>query len=159
MKTKHTYFLLVLSFIFVFTSCKSEEPPIEKEVEQETEVAEKSTAIEETQTIDSVDTDADIDTITQVYKDPEIQEAHVEIVKKYGEQWDFCTCIVKSDSVNTALMEASDDDFDKVMERSDFIDNKCKGLLIQPNATPEDRYKHEKKVKGCLDSAKQKLNT
>jgi hypothetical protein len=85
-----------------------------------------------------------------VYKDPEVQEAHEEIVKKFGIQWDFCTCVQKSDSVNTALMEASDDKFDAVMERSEYIDSKCKGLLIQPNGTPEDRYKHEKKVKNCL---------
>ena len=88
--------------------------------------------------------------IKEVSKDPEIQEAQEEIVKKYGEQWDFCTCIVKSDSVNTALMEAPDDMFDLVMERSEYIDSKCKGLLIQPNATPEERAVHEKRVKKCL---------
>ena len=88
--------------------------------------------------------------IKEVSKDPEIQEAQEEIVKKYGEQWDFCTCIVKSDSVNTALMEAPDDMFDLVMERSEYIDSKCKGLLIQPNATPEERAAHEKRVKKCL---------
>jgi hypothetical protein len=48
-------------------------------------------------------------------------------------------------------MEASDAQFDAVMERSEYIDSKCKGLLIQPNATPEDRMKHENKVKKCLD--------
>jgi hypothetical protein len=89
-----------------------------------------------------------------VSNDPDVQEAHAEIVKKYGEQWDFCTCIVKSDSVNTALMEAPDALFDKVMERSEYIDSKCKGLLIQPNATPEERAKHEKRVKKCLKEAK-----
>lgn len=85
-----------------------------------------------------------------VSSDPDVQEAHEEIVKKFGEQWDFCTCIVKSDSVNNALMEAPDDLFDEVMERSEYIDSKCKGLLIQPNATPEERAKHEKRVKKCL---------
>ena len=109
--------------------------------------------------IQSIDIDTNvakqaIDTIKKVYENPEVQEAHVAIVKKYGEQWDFCKCIVKSDSVNTALMEASDEEFDNVMKRSDYIDSKCKGLLIQPNSTPEDRYKHENKVKKCLSSAK-----
>lgn len=97
---------------------------------------------------DSLENDTLVDEV--VYKDPEVQEAHEEIVKKYGIQWDFCTCVQKSDSVNTALMEASDDEFDAVMERSEYIDSKCKGLLIQPNGTPEERYKHEKKVKDCL---------
>jgi hypothetical protein len=89
-----------------------------------------------------------------VSNDPDVQEAHAEIVKNFGEQWDFCTCIVKSDSVNTALMAAPDELFDKVMERSEYIDSKCKGLLIQPNATPEDRAIHEKRVKKCLKEAK-----
>lgn len=93
-------------------------------------------------------------TVAIVSNDPDVQEAHAEIVKKFGEQWDFCTCIVKSDSVNTALMEASDDMFDAVMERSEYIDSKCKGLLILPNDTPEERSKHEKRVKKCLKEAK-----
>lgn len=104
-------------------------------------------------TITQVDTSTiEEDTIEDEvkYEDPEVQEAHKEIVKKFGIQWDFCTCIKKSDSVNTALMEASDEDFDVVMERSEYIDSKCKGMLIQPNATPEERVKHEKKVKNCL---------
>jgi hypothetical protein len=104
-------------------------------------------------TSQNLNTDISVnDTVIEevVYKDPEVQEAHEEIVKKYGVQWDFCTCVQKSDSVNTALVEASDEEFDAVMERSDYIDSKCKGLLIQPNGTPEERYKHEKKVKKCL---------
>jgi hypothetical protein len=86
----------------------------------------------------------------------EVEEATVEIVKKYGEQWDFCTCVVKQDSINAAMLrdDISDDEFDRMMERSDYVDNKCKTLLIQPNNTPEDRAKHEKKVKNCLRAAK-----
>jgi hypothetical protein len=86
----------------------------------------------------------------------EVEEATVEIVKKYGEQWDFCTCVVKQDSINAAMLrdDISDDEFDRLMERSDYVDNKCKTLLIQPNNTPEDRAKHEKKVKNCLRSGK-----
>jgi hypothetical protein len=112
-----------------------------------------STNVEIDSTIAIVDsTSSAQDTITDKvhYDNPEVQEAHKEIVKKYGVQWDFCTCVQKSDSVNTALMEASDDDFDVVMVRSEYIDSKCKGLLIQPNGTPEERYKHQKKVKNCL---------
>ena len=92
--------------------------------------------------------------IDKVSNDPDVEEAHAEIVKNFGEQWDFCACIIKSDSVNTALMAAPDELFDKVMERSEYIDSKCKGLLIQPNATPEDRAIHEKRVNKCLKEAK-----
>lgn len=98
--------------------------------------------------------DSEADTIEDdvKYEDPEVQEAHEKIVKEYGVQWDFCTCVKKNDSINKAMMEddISDEDFDLLFERSDFIDSKCKGLLIQPNATPEQRAKHEKKVKDCL---------
>lgn len=102
--------------------------------------------------LDTIDIEADTIADNIVYDDPEVQAAHKEIVKKYGIQWDFCTCIVKNDSVDKALQadHLSDDDFDILFERSEFIDNKCKGLLIQPNATPEDRQKHEKKVNKCL---------
>lgn len=102
--------------------------------------------------IDTVlqETDSVIDKV--VYDDPEVQEAHKQIVEKYGIQWDFCTCIVKNDSVDKALRSEnlSDADFDILFDRSEFIDGKCKGLLIQPNATPDERAKHEKKVNNCL---------
>lgn len=88
----------------------------------------------------------------EVAKKQEVAEAQKEIVKKYGEQWDFCTCIVKGDSVNTAMMEddIADEVFEQLMERSDHIDSKCKHLLVQPNSTPEERDAHNKKVKDCL---------
>ncbi len=105
---------------------------------------------------DTLGTNIDDDTMTvkKVFKNPDTQEAHQEIVKKYGEQWDLCRCIQKSDSVNKALMEASDDEFDAVMERSDYIDRKCKDMLIHPNDTPEERYAYQKKVNDCLKKAK-----
>jgi hypothetical protein len=150
MKTKSLYFAFILAFSLLFSSCKSGSSD---DVNNEND----SIAIQDSIQSIKIDTnlvEENIDTIKKVYENPEIQEAHVEIVKQYGQQWDFCKCIVKGDSVNNALMEASDDEFDAVMERSNFIDSKCKGLLIQPNATPDDRFKHEKKVKKCLDSAK-----
>jgi hypothetical protein len=75
-----------------------------------------------------------------------------EIEKKHGEQWDFCTCVLKNDSINKAFMkELSDEAFDKLSLRFDVIDAKCKAFLAQnPNQTPDDRAKHEKKVRDCL---------
>lgn len=150
MKTKPLYLTIILALSLFLFSCKSgssDHPDNEMD----------SIANQDTIQLLGFDTNVveiAIDTIKKVYDNPEVQEAHVAIVKQFGQQWDFCKCIIKSDSVNNALMEASDDEFDAVMERSNFIDNKCKGLLIQPNATPEDRYKHENKVKKCLKSAK-----
>jgi|SRR5690554_595907 len=150
MKKQLSYFLFFLILSVLLISCKfgSDESP---EYQMDT-IAEQD-SIQSLEIITNTE-EVVMDTLKKVYDNPEVQEAHVAIVKKYGEQWDFCKCIIKSDSVNTALMEADDDEFDLVMERSNFIDNKCKGLLIQPNATPEDRYKHENKVKKCLKSAK-----
>lgn len=98
----------------------------EKKIEEE--ILEQTTSTVENETIDNIK----------------------RIEKKYGEQWDFCTCVIKSDSVNTALMEASDEEFGLVMARSDYIDSKCKELLTQPHNTPEERSKHQQRVRECL---------
>ena len=84
----------------------------------------------------------------------EFKESLAQIEKEHGEQWDFCTCVVKNDSINKAVMEASDSEIDGLFERLEVIDQHCKAFLVQnPNATPEERAKHEKKVKKCLKEA------
>lgn len=145
---KSNYIFILLTTLTFIVGCKSgSNENIDGEIDSLNVEGLDSTA--NGLAADTLGNDTLVDEV--VYKDPEVQEAHEEIVKKYGIQWDFCTCVQKSDSVNTALMEASDDKFDAVMERSEYIDSKCKGLLIQPNGTPEERYKHEKKVKNCLN--------
>lgn len=147
---RHNYYRLLTFFLatLLFIACKSDPKTNDSKNKPDTTIVADTTSEEDIE----VDTTSSVeeDTVEVVYEDPAVQEAHKEIVKKYGTQWDFCTCIKKSDSVNNALMEASDEEFDAVMERSEYIDSKCKGLLIQPNATPEDRAKHEIKVKNCL---------
>lgn len=143
--------VLFLSASLLF-ACTSDSTNDHDQIQDEnSEIDSSSVAL-----IDSSDIEMDTIEDNVVYDDPEVQEAHKEIVKKYGIQWDFCTCIVKNDSVDKALQsdELSDEDFDLLFERSEFIDSKCKGLLIQPNATPDERAKHEKKVKKCLRAAK-----
>ncbi len=82
-------------------------------------------------------------------------EVHAKIVAKYGEQWDFCNCVLKNDSINKALEKTlSDKQTDKLMARWEFVDTKCKDFLTTPNTTPEERSKHEWKVKQCLKNAK-----
>lgn len=85
----------------------------------------------------------------------EFMESLIEIEKKYGEQWDFCTCVIKNDSINKAFSKpVSDSEFDRLSERFDVIDEKCKAFLVQnPNVTPEERVEHERKVKKCLKEA------
>jgi hypothetical protein len=89
--------------------------------------------------------------------DPKTEKlyVHAKIVAKYGEQWDFCNCVLKNDSINKALEKTlSDKQTDKLMARWEFVDTKCKDFLTTPNTTPEERSKHEWKVKQCLKNAK-----
>jgi hypothetical protein len=82
-------------------------------------------------------------------------EVHAKIVAKYGEQWDFCSCVMKNDSINKALEKTlTDKQTEKLMARWEFVDTKCKDFLTTPNTTPEERSKHEWKVKQCLKNAK-----
>ena len=88
-------------------------------------------------------------------KKTEKKEVHENIVAKYGEQWDFCNCVVKNDSINNALEKTlTDKQTDKLMARWEYVDTKCKEFLTAPNTTPEERSKHEWKVKQCLKNAK-----
>ncbi len=102
-----------------------------------------------------IDSDYDLKTVDRNHQKEFIQNL-AKIEEKYGEQWDFCTCVVKNDSVNKAFMKdgISDRDFDRLMNRSEFIDSKCQAFMVQsPNQTPEERLAHEKKVKNCLKEA------
>jgi hypothetical protein len=82
----------------------------------------------------------------------EQQENHQKIVKKYGEQWDFCTCIIASDSINDAFERGkmTPQQEEKLMARWEYVDLKCKELTTNPSTTPEERAKHDKRVLNCL---------
>jgi hypothetical protein len=86
----------------------------------------------------------------------ELQESIAKIEEKYGEQWDFCDCVVKGDSINKAFSKPNlpDAEFDRLAARFDVIDEKCQAFRIQDaNRTPEQRAAHEKKVRKCLRDA------
>ncbi|MEX2485235.1 MAG: hypothetical protein WED10_11765 [Brumimicrobium sp.] len=146
---KPNYIILALAFTLILGACNSSNKNNSDEELDKSDSLE--TNLNDSALVENSEKDT-TDTVENYVKDenPDVEEAKREIVKKFGIQWDFCTCINKSDSVNTALMEASDDAFDMVMERSEYIDSKCKEMLVRPNATPEDRLKHDKKVKNCL---------
>lgn len=82
----------------------------------------------------------------------EMKENHEKIVQKYGEQWDFCTCVVKNDSINDAFEKGgmTPKQEEQLMARWEYVDSKCKELLTTPNTTPEERARHDKKVLKCL---------
>ncbi len=82
----------------------------------------------------------------------ELKESIAKIEAKYGEQWDFCHCVVVNDSIDKAIKAGNT--ADKLIERWDFVDKKCQAFRIQdPNRTPEERDAHERRVKKCLKEA------
>ena len=86
----------------------------------------------------------------------ELQESIAKIEEKYGEQWGFCDCVVKGDSINKAFSVPNlpDAEFDRLSKRFDEINAKCQAFRIQDaNRTPEQREAHEKKVAKCLKEA------
>lgn len=139
MKLKLFYSVLFLIFI---ASCNSNENTHSDEQEQ----------------IDLVDSlDVVVGEISDSLSNTEVKEMTEnlkQIEKKYGQQWGFCECVIANDSVNEAITDLVDFEgvaFDKLMERSDFIQKKCQAFLsMDANKTPEERMKHEKKVRDCL---------
>ncbi len=87
----------------------------------------------------------------------EFRENLVKIEQKHGVQWDFCTCVVANDSINTVLKVANlpDSKLDKLLDRLTVVEEKCQAFLVQsPDRTPDERSRHEKKVRDCLKAAK-----
>ena len=147
--------ILFLSILLLLFSCQnSEENDIKHDV-----INKDSTDLIDTLSqfdMDTLDIESDYDLSTVDAKDKkEFVENLVKIEEKYGEQWDFCSCIVKRDSIQKAFeVELSDEQFEKVLERSDYFDEKCQAFSVQSSdRTPEERVKHERKVKNCLKEA------
>lgn len=133
----------------LFASCKdsSTKPTDETEAIDSLELKEDEKSTE-------VKSDYDMSTV-DVKDRAEFKETLKKIETQHGEQWDFCTCVVKNDSINKAVAQPlSDQEFERLSERLDVIDKHCKAFLAQnPNQTPEERVKHEKQVKKCLKEA------
>lgn len=139
---KRAYFQLLFLGLFV-VSCGSNEACKDCEVENNKDTIEE---------VDDLEA-ALKDTVTEKKSVAiENKENHEKIVKKYGEQWDFCTCVVANDSINDAFEKGNmtPKQEEKLMARWEYVDNKCKELLTTPNTTPEERAKHDKKVMKCL---------
>lgn len=82
----------------------------------------------------------------------EFKENKKKIEAEYGEQWDFCKCVVLNDSLDKAAKSGEMDD--NFMKRFDEVDTHCKAFLVMDNTrTPEERAKHEKKIAKCLKNA------
>lgn len=140
---KRINYLFPLVFFAMLISCGGEEKCESCELEKE----EDSLAMEDPLAATIKDTATEKKAVVQ-----ELKENHQKIVQKYGEQWDFCTCVVANDSINDAFEKSglTPKQEEKLMARWEYVDKKCKELLTTPNTTPEERAKHDKKVLKCL---------
>lgn len=146
--------LYVLSILVLF-SC-GEEPTKEKELKDDV-VIDTLNNIDpiEVDTIE-IKSDYSMDDVDPKER-KEFKENLAQIEKKHGVQWDFCTCVVANDSLDKAVKNptVSEADMDQIFERLEVVAEKCKAFQIQnPNQTPEERARHEKKVRDCLKAAK-----
>lgn len=135
--------IFILFVVSALVSCSSNEKCKDCELEN------KNDSLVKKDTLPSLDDALKVDKETIVTKDQ--IENHDKIVKKYGEQWDFCTCVHANDSINNAFeKKLTTPQETKLMARWEYVDVKCKEFLTNPNTTPEERAAHEKKVKKCL---------
>jgi hypothetical protein len=133
--------------LFLIPSCKNE---LKQEITSKTD--KDSTEIKSDSIIDKKESSKKIEIINEK---TEKLENHMKIVEKFGEQWDFCSCVIKNDSINKAFEKnLTDKQSEKLMVRWEFVENKCKEFLTTPNSTPEEREAHELKVKRCLKNAR-----
>ncbi|MFT5860207.1 MAG: hypothetical protein ACI865_002315 [Flavobacteriaceae bacterium] len=147
-------FLFLVTVIFL-VSCNSEVKDSESNIDVDRDSTDQ-VDIDSTDTIETI-SDYNFDGIDPKLRG-EFKESLAKIEEQHGVQWDFCTCVVKNDSINIAFQQANlpDKQFDRLSNRFDVIDQKCKAFLAQnPNQTPDDRAIHEKKVRDCLKAARQ----
>lgn len=145
---KSVYFPL-LFLAFILFSCGSNEECTDCQMDVKADTLEKKDDL----TVALKDTATEKKSV-----EVEMKENHAKIVQKYGEQWDFCTCVIANDSINTAFEKGgmTPKQEEKLMARWEHVDNKCKELLTTPNTTPDERARHEKKVRKCLKQNKSK---
>jgi hypothetical protein len=126
--------------LLLLASCGGEEPCKECQLNEK----EKDTVIVDDMTAAMMN-----DTVSTPSSDH--KEVHDKIVQKYGEQWDFCKCIVANDSITDAFeKDLTPAQEEQLMKRWDYVDSKCKELTTFDNQTPEERAKHDKRVNKCL---------
>lgn len=142
--------LYVLSFFLLF-SCSGES--VDDTIDTEKPQVD-TTSVEDPLENDTLEIKSDY---TMDNVDPkerkEFKENLAQIEKKHGVQWDFCDCVGANDSINKALQVPNlpDAKLDKLIDRLTTVEEKCQAFLVQnPNQTPEERARHEKKVRDCL---------
>jgi len=142
--------------ILTITSCNTTEPKNEVS-ELDTKLINSTIDTTSTIEVDTTTTSVLADSLVQAGYVDEEEETKNIIEEKFGVQWDFCDCVVKSDSVNKAIEnmgDLTDEETDILIARWDEVDSHCKEMISGPNNTPEERKRHERKVRKCLRNAK-----
>ena len=146
---KKSVYFPFLFLTFLLFSCGSNEECTDCEMEVQADTLEKKDDL----TVALKDTATEKKSVAV-----EMKENHAKIVQKYGEQWGFCECVVANDSIDRAVKKITDfetPDAEKLLNRFDYVSKKCQAFLgMDANRTPEERQRHEKKVKRCLREAK-----
>ncbi|MBD3638543.1 MAG: hypothetical protein HUJ25_14415 [Crocinitomicaceae bacterium] len=136
----------IIGVVAILASCKGS-------AEGETNDTD-TTAIVDTTDTTTANVDSSLFMDDSGYVDESLETENI-IEATYGKQWDFCDCVVKNDSVEQAFLATEDEDEqNRIMDRWDEIDKHCKTILTTPNTTPEEREKHERRVRKCLRDAK-----
>ena len=151
--TSNMHKLLFLVTLFFVVSCKSDDNIVQDHSKSGTDstdviVGDSSDTIE-------IISDYDLDVVDPKNR-AEFIENLAKIEDEHGAQWDFCRCAVKNDSINRAFQQPNlpDNEFDRLFDRSNVIEQRCQAFLVQnPSTTPDERAAHTKKIRDCLKAA------
>ena len=122
--------LIVLILVALLVACGDGGSDHKKEQPKQIEPMTAADSLDAKKDSLHIQSDYDMSTVEDKNKE-EFLENLAGIEKKFGEQWDFCTCVVKNDSINKAVQQAGDDEFNQLLERFDYIEKKCKAFLTQ----------------------------
>ena len=148
----------VLSFLFFVAlgSCGGREEPIEEPVVLDDDARQVDSIAQLEDSLDNIiESNYDMSMVDEK-KRKDFKENLIRIEQEHGEQWDFCVCAVKKDSTEKALLAdgISDEHFELVWARSEWIDKKCQAFDVQGDQhTPEQRAKRKKDIEDCLQAA------
>ncbi|MGB0934288.1 MAG: hypothetical protein ACPGU5_08395 [Lishizhenia sp.] len=151
MITKKTLFIFLSLSILSCNENTENKTKLEPKIEKQQNLATSSTILETARVVEENNLP---DVVKDLVKSDEMLETRIDLQKKHGIQWDFCTCVEKNDSILEAFNTIEDENLDELMLRSDFIDSKCNIIRATPNTTPEERGKHEKAIKACRENIK-----
>lgn len=154
-RMKKVYLFALIALLLNAVSCTSETKVVENNLNGEVK------------TIDSVHADSaiqndldsqnfiQVDMSSAIDKDGYVDEEkeRLQAIVKKSPQLDFCTCIVRIDSMEKALNEIDGPEWDKLWSDYEIFTEKCK-VVLAVDDTPEGRKNHKRKVDKCLKNAK-----